>query len=839
MKWEEVSKEEVLKSLETSVSGLSSNEAIKRQNEYGLNTLVEKEKKSQLKEFLSQFTEPLMILLIIAGIVAFLINDVIDAMVIFFVVVLNAIIGYRQERKAENAMENLKSMTNNTTIVLRDNEKIVVNTDEITIGDIVIVEEGDNIPADLRIIDSYNLKINESSLTGESLPVHKSDDVCQDNSHDNIAFMDTSVTSGRAKGVVTAIGMDTQIGKIASLIQDDKEDTPLQIKIDKLGKTLSLLGIVICVVIFVLELIQGIPAANTFMTAVSLAVAAIPEGLPAVLTLTLALGMQKMAKNKAIVRKLLAVETLGSCNVICTDKTGTLTLNKQTVTKTYILDNDMTFKIGYLCNNAKIDKQSQTRIGDPTDIAILDYTMTNSNKDYESERIHEYPLDSARKRMSTINVIDGEKYVLVKGAPELLLDLCNYKSEDKKVSPLDENDKKAIRQKVKGYTENALRVISFAYKRLDDDYDENIEELECDLIFTGLMAMMDPPRPEVSKSIATCKNAGITVKMITGDHKNTASSIAKLVGIDNAGDVLTGDDISDMTDDQLTDAVKKYNVYARVFPEQKLRIVKALKQSDKIVAMTGDGVNDAPALTNANIGISMGSGTDVAKNSSDMILENDDFSTIIYAVREGRTIYSNIKRFIKFQLSTNIAAILTILFASLLYIPLPFNPVQLLWINIIMDGPPAQSLGVEPSDKNVMNVAPTKDNLLSKENLLHITLIGLVMMCGTLGIYIYELTKGSSYLLASSIAFSVFVVYQLFNVFNCKSNSKKTNKTLYISVVFSFILQLCAIYVPQLQTIFKTTAISPGTWIYIVILGLMIFIAERIIRVFERKIFKM
>jgi Ca2+-transporting ATPase len=323
--------------------------------------------------------------------------------------------------------------------------------------------------------------------------------------------------------------------------------------------------------------------------------------------------------------------------------------------------------------------------------------------------------------------------------------------------------------------------------------------------------------------------------MITGDHKNTASSIARMVGIDNHEDVLTGKQISDMSDDDLIEAVKKYNVYARVFPEQKLRIVKALKESDDIVAMTGDGVNDAPALTNANIGISMGSGTDVAKNSSDMILENNDFSTIIYAVKEGRTIYSNIKRFIKFQLSTNIAAILTILFSSLLYIPLPFNPVQLLWINIIMDGPPAQSLGVEPSDRNVMNVGPTRDNLLSKENLLHITLIGLVMMCGTLGVYIYELNRGSGYLLASSISFSVFVVYQLFNVFNCKSNGKQTNKTLYISVILSFILQLCAIYIPQLQTIFKTTYINPTSWIYIILVGLLIFVAERIIRIFEKK----
>lgn len=839
MNWEQLSEQEIYQELNTTNKGLTSKEVSIRQKEYGLNTLVEKEKESELKKFLSQFTEPLMILLIIAGIVSFLINDYIDSAVIFFVVLLNAVIGYRQERKAENAMEKLKSITSNTSIVLRDNQKIQLPVEELTLGDMVILEEGDNVPADIRIIESYELKINESSLTGESLPVHKNSNIDDTDSKENMAFMDTFVTNGRAKGVVVAIGMDTEIGKIASLIQDDSEDTPLQIKIDKLGKTLSLLGIIICVVIFILELLQGIPAAQTFMTAVSLAVAAIPEGLPAVLTLTLALGMQKMAKNHAIVRKLLAVETLGSCNIICTDKTGTLTLNKLTVTENYLTDKKMSYKIAYLCNNAKINDKTEKHIGDPTDIAIMNFALDNDNVNYEYERVNEYPLDSNRKRMSTVNRINNSKYILVKGAPELLVDLCAYKSEDGDISEFSYEDKKHVQSIVDDYTNNALRVILFAYKKLDDNFEDDITSLESELIFTGIVGLIDPPRSEVFHSIETCKKAGITVKMITGDHKNTARSIAEKVGIQSAENVLTGKEISNMSDDELIANVEKYNVYARVFPEQKLRIVKALKASDNITAMTGDGVNDAPALTNANIGISMGSGTDVAKNSSDMILENDDFSTIIYAVREGRTIYSNIKRFIKFQLSTNIAAILTILFSSILALPLPFNPVQLLWINIIMDGPPAQSLGIEPEDKNIMNIPPTKENLLSKENLIHITLIGLVMMCGTLGVYIYELSNGTNQILASSIAFTVFVVYQLFNVFNCKSNSNKTNKTLVISVFLSFLLQLCAIYIPVLQTIFKTTAIPIISWSYIIIVGLLIFIAERIIRLFEVKYLNM
>ncbi len=817
----------ILAEYDTTLNGLTSAEAEKRIGTYGKNTLIEKEKESELKKFLLQFTEPLTILLIIAGVISLLINDVIDAGVIFFVVILNAVMGYHQENKAENAMEKLKSMSSKTSIIVRDGKKEEIDVANITVGDIVVLEEGDNVPADLKLIETYNCKVDESSLTGESLPVTK------DTGEENRAYMNTTVSKGRALGVVSSIGMQTKMGEIASMIQEESDKTPLEIKIETLSKTLSLFSVIICILIFVLEMMQGIPIANTFMTAVSLAVAAIPEGLPAILTLTLAMGMQKMAGNKAIIRKLLAVETLGSCSVICSDKTGTLTMNQLTVTDDYTYNKGMTCIIGQLCNNAKISKDN--RLGDPTDISILDYSLKNYSE-VVNERLYEIPLDSSRKRMTTVNRIDSEEYVLVKGAPEILLEKCKYIDDDGSIRLMCQEDVEKIKGIVSEFTSNALRVILFAYRKVDDYTSHSINDLENNLIITGIVGMMDPPREGVKDAIHTCKNAGITVKMITGDHKNTASAIAKLVDIDNYENVLTGPEIEELSSEELREAVKVTNVYARVFPEQKVKIVKALKSNDEIVSMTGDGVNDAPALNIANIGVSMGSGTDVAKESSDMILEDDNFSTIIYAIKEGRTIYSNIKRFIKFQLSTNIAAILTILVSSVLVVPLPFNPVQLLWINIIMDGPPAQSLGVEGSDRDIMNIPPSDENILSRDNLLHISLIGIFMAVGTIGLYLYELSAGTPQLLASSIAFCVFVMYQLFNVFNCRSNSAKSNRTLIVAVFASFILQLCAIYVPLLQSIFHTTSIPLESWLLIILVSLTIFVAEKVIRKFENSI---
>lgn len=837
MKWEEMEIREVLSKLDTTETGLTSIEAENRLDTYGYNRLIEGKKPSEIKKFLVQFTEPLTVLLIIAGVIAFAINDFIDSGVIFLVVIINAILGYRQENKAENAMEKLKSIDKKYCVVLRDGREERIDTENITQGDIIILEEGDNVPADCRVIDSYDLKINESMLTGESLPVTKISEVCEENSKDNLIFMDTFVTRGRAKAAVLSTGMDTEIGTIATLIQEeDNIETPLQIKIDKLGKTLGLLSVVICILIFLLETLQSIPIASTFMTAVSLAVAAIPEGLPAILTLTLALGMQKMAKNNAIIRKLLAVETLGSCSIVCSDKTGTLTMNKLSVSESFFTNSKMTYTIAYLCNNASINLENNVKIGDETDISILEEAINNGFDNIKSQRLNEIPLDSKRKRMTTINRINDEEYVLIKGAPEILLKKCGYVDNNGKISKLDEDTRSQITTIIENYANDALRVISFAYKKVDNYNNYTNDQLEEDLIFVGLMGLMDLPRKDIDKTIKTCHEAGINVKMITGDHENTAKAIAKKIGIKDADKVLSGPQINKLSNEELEKEVLETNVFARVFPEQKLQIVKILQQHDEIVAMTGDGINDAPALKKANIGVSMGSGSDVAKSSSDMILQDDNFNTIVYAIKEGRTIYSNIKRFIKFQLSTNIAAILTILISTLLYLPIPLNPVQLLWINIIMDGPPAQSLGVEASDKKIMKIPPSDENILSRDNLLHILLVGLVMSAGTLAVYMYELSIGTPQILASTIAFTVFVMYQLFNVFNCKSNSNKRNNTLIIAVVLSFILQICAIYIPALQKIFKTVAIPPESWILILVASLSIFVAEKIIKRFENSI---
>ncbi|MDO5850908.1 MAG: calcium-translocating P-type ATPase, PMCA-type [Methanobacteriaceae archaeon] len=834
----------ILKKLDSNEKGISTKEATKRIEKYGQNVLKEEKKESNIKKFLTQFTEPLMILLIIAGVIAIIINDIIDGSVILFVVLLNAIIGYNQENKAENAMEQLKSMTTKKAIVLRDNKKQEINAENLVVGDILILEEGDQISADIRIIENLNLKVNESSLTGESLPVSKTDTIINNEdetntTYDNLGYMNTEITMGRGKGVVIATGMNTKIGKIAEMIQNKESETPLQIKISKLGQTLGLLGILICAVIFVIQFLNGIPLVETFMTAVSLAVAAIPEGLPTILTLTLAFGMQRMAKSNAIVRKLLAVETLGSCTVICTDKTGTLTLNQLTVTDSYLTNEELSYKVAGFCNNGKIDNDKE--IGDPTDISLLKYAKKNKydlkeNQKVKYERLYEIPLDSSRKRMTTITSIDNQEYVLVKGAPEILIDKCTQINKDGKITQLNNIEKNQIKDKLNQFTNNALRVLLLAYKTTSDYTKLSDEEIEDNLIFVGLVGMMDPPRDAAKKAIKTCSDAKINVKMITGDHPETASAIAKKVNIKNSELTLTGYEIDQLSDEELSEKIKEVNVYARVFPEQKVRIVNALKENDEIVSMTGDGVNDAPALKNANIGVAMGSGTDVAKQSSDMILQDDNFATIVTAVKEGRTIFENIKRFIRFQLSTNIAAILTILTTTIISAPIPFNPVQLLWINIIMDGPPAQSLGVEPSPQNIMKKSPQKEDILSKPTIIHIVLISLVMAVGTLGLYLYELSVGTPIKLASTIAFTLFIMFQLFNVFNCKATHGFENKTLIISVIASFILQLCAIYIPVLQTIFGTVSIPLNYWVIMICIAATIIIAEEIIKVIEKRI---
>ena len=801
---------DILTRYDTSLDGLSSSEAEKRQKKYGLNEIAEKPPTPLYILFLSQFVDILIGLLIVAAVAAYAIGDVIDAGVIILAVMLNVIMGFIQEYRSQKAIESLKSFITKHAIVKREGQVREIDAKTLTVGDIVVLEEGSKVPADLVLIESNSLSCDESQLTGESKAVAKE--------IDDKLYMDSNILSGNGLGVVENIGMATEIGKIADIVQEDDEETPLAKRVGKLGKTLSAIAIVVCIAIFIMEFLKGIPLVETFMTAVSLAVAAIPEGLPAVLTLTLALGMSEMAKSNAIVRKLLSVETLGSCTIICSDKTGTLTENKMTVVESFYTNEDKTHLIGKLCNNAVLDNDKI--IGDQTDGAILKHC-----KEYDAslERIDEIPLDSNRKMMTTIHILDGENnIVLSKGAPEIILDKCKYIDRNGSIEIIDAETKEMILEKIGEMSGHALRTIGFAYKINDTESPEE------DLTFTGLLGLIDPPKKDVKKSVNECINAGIGIIMITGDHEKTACAIAKDIGILTDGKVMTGKELDRLSDEEYLKIAPEIQVYARVKPTQKMKIVETLKKLDNIVAMTGDGVNDAPALKKASIGVAMGDGTDVAKEASDMILQNNDFTTIVKAIEGGRKIYDNIKRFVKYQVSTNVGAILTIVGTSLLNLPLPFNPAQLLWLNIVMDGPPAQMLGIEGAERDIMERPPEKGDILTKNTMLQILILGIVMAIGTICVFTYEISTGVSTTKAMTVAFTLFVVYQLLNAFNGRANSEKSSKFLYLGIIISFLLQLLILYIPQLQTIFRTTSIDMIDWIIILIVSSTILITQKI-----------
>ena len=801
---------DILTRYDTSLDGLSSSEAERRQKEYGLNEIAEKPPTPLYILFLSQFVDILIGLLIVAAVAAYAIGDVIDAGVIILAVMLNVIMGFIQEYRSQKAIESLKSFITKHAIVKREGQIREIDAKTLTVGDIVVLEEGSKVPADLVLIESNSLSCDESQLTGESKAVAKE--------IDDKLYMDSNILSGNGLGVVENIGMATEIGKIADIVQEDDEETPLAKRVGKLGKTLSAIAIVVCIAIFIMEFLKGIPLVETFMTAVSLAVAAIPEGLPAVLTLTLALGMSEMAKSNAIVRKLLSVETLGSCTIICSDKTGTLTENKMTVVESFYTNEDKTHLIGKLCNNAVLDNDKI--IGDQTDGAILKHC-----KEYDAslERIDEIPLDSNRKMMTTIHILDGENnIVLSKGAPEIILDKCKYIDRNGSIEIIDAETKEMILEKIGEMSGHALRTIGFAYKINDTESPEE------DLTFTGLLGLIDPPKKDVKKSVNECINAGIGIIMITGDHEKTACAIAKDIGILTDGKVMTGKELDRLSDEEYLKIAPEIQVYARVKPTQKMKIVETLKKLDNIVAMTGDGVNDAPALKKASIGVAMGDGTDVAKEASDMILQNNDFTTIVKAIEGGRKIYDNIKRFVKYQVSTNVGAILTIVGTSILNLPLPFNPAQLLWLNIVMDGPPAQMLGIEGAERDIMERPPEKGDILTKNTMLQILILGIVMAIGTICVFTYEISTGVSTTKAMTVAFTLFVVYQLLNAFNGRANSEKSSKFLYIGIIISFLLQLLILYIPQLQTIFRTTSIDMIDWIIILIVSSTILITQKI-----------
>ncbi len=872
-KWYNLNSDEVIKSLETDeIVGLWQEEVEKRKDEYGLNELEGKKKKSLIIRFLEQFKDFMIIVLIIAAIISGIVGytngeGFTDTIIIMIVIIANAVIGVMQENKAEKSLEALKKLSGHSAKVIREGKQYILQSRELVPGDIVILETGDYVPADIRIIESVNLKVQESALTGESVPVEKMSNKIENENigiadRTNMAFSSSLVTYGRGKGVVVETGMNTEVGKIAKIINNtDNEETPLVKKLNKLGKILGIGALVICAVIFVVGLAYGKEPLEMFMTAVSLAVAAIPEGLAAVSTIVLALGVQRMVKKHAIVKRLPAVETLGSTTVICTDKTGTLTQNKMTVSEIYWngkivkaneiesnhIDNELRLlvDISMFCNDTKIGTNKQL-LGDPTETALVDMGF-NLNFDPSRfdriPRIGEIPFDSERKLMTTVNKIGDKYFVYTKGGIDELLERCNRYIENGQVK-LDRDDfEDEVRNVNNQMAKKALRVLGMAYKELDHKpSDEEIKNIEKDLIFVGMCGMIDPPRLEVKEAVAKCKTAGIRTVMITGDHKITATAIAKELGIiQNDNEAITGSELEKMTDEELKENVKRYSVYARVSPEHKVRIVKAWQSYGEIVAMTGDGVNDAPALKTADIGCAMGIvGTDVAKEAADVILTDDNFATIVDSVEEGRRIYNNILKVIQFLISSNIGEIV-VLFLSILITPwlsAKFNidislieiflVTQLLWINLVTDSLPALALSVDPADSDVMNKQPNRANgIFTKGMTWRIIYQGLTIGIVTLIAFICGLASSDSTIMSiqskypqlsipelkveigQTMAFIVIAFSELVHVFNIRNNNKsifKTgiggNKWLFIANGVASVLMLIVLLIPGLQQLF-------------------------------------
>ena len=882
--WFTKSQEAVLKELNVnSKTGLSTEEAKKRLEKYGLNKLKGKPKKSLLQLFLAQLKDVLIYVLIGAAVINIIAHGsegIPDALIILAVVLINALVGVIQESKAEKALEALQQMTAPKSLVRRNGEVIEINSEEVVPGDILIIDAGRYIPADVRLIESANLQIQESSLTGESVPSEKnadfitSDEKISVGDKENMAFMSTIAIYGRGEGVVVATAMDTEIGKIAKILDEDENMlTPLQIKLEELGKTLGYGALAICGIIFVVGMLQGRQVVEMFMTSISLAVAAIPEGLVAIVAIVLSLGVKSMSRKNAIVRKLPAVETLGAVNIICSDKTGTLTQNKMTVVKTYTLDNlkdisdernqkanvDETELIRsfVLCSDASIDGGQD--IGDPTEVALVvlgdKFNLEKNTLNAEYKRIGENPFDSDRKLMSTLNE-EGNKFrVHTKGAIDNILMRSNRILVNGEILPITDEAKAKILKVAENMSDDALRVLGVAFKDVDTEIAP--EEMEKDLVVVGIVGMIDPPRIEVKDSIEEAKRAGITPIMITGDHKNTAVAIAKELGI--ATDIsqsLTGSEIDSIPDEKFAKEINNYRVFARVSPEHKVKIVRAFKKQGNIVSMTGDGVNDAPSLKSADIGVAMGiTGTDVSKGASDMILTDDNFTTIVHAIEEGRNIYNNIKKTIMFLLSCNLGEVLCVFFATVFGWAMPLVPTQLLWVNLITDTLPAISLGMDPGDKDVMNRKPRdpKESFFAEgagmRAIVGGVLIGiLTLVAFYLGIIhsgdvpIKEAKDGTEIVTyGRTMAFIVLTFSQLFYSLSMR-NSKKTifevgffgNMFLIISIIISIILQVLLISIPPIAKMFKVTALDPSHWGMVIGLSLIPFAINEIIKVVTR-----
>jgi Ca2+-transporting ATPase len=851
--WQTLEKNDVIRRLNTKErEGLTEEEVKIRQAKYGKNKLKDKKKESIIIKFIKQFNDFMIITLIIASIISAVIskmqgeNDYVDSIIIIGIVIFNALMGVIQEAKAEKSIEALKQMTPQITKVIRNGKTTEINAEDLVKGDIVILETGNFIPADCRIIESHNLKIEESSLTGEAEPsLKEANIICKKDiplgDMKNMAFMASTVVNGTGKAIVTETGMETKVGQIANMIiEDEAPETPLQKKLGEVGKILGIACLAICIIIFIIGLIKKIEPIEMFMTAVGLAVAAIPEGLPAIVTIMLSIGVTKMAKRNSIIRKLPAVETLGSSNVICSDKTGTLTQNKMKVVEVKSKNPKFIITMATLCTDCEItvENNQEKVIGEPTEKAIVEEGLHIGCNKKETEktfqRINEIPFDSNRKMMTTIHRIGSKYRIICKGAPDVLLDKCTKEvleigdSQDIKVKTLD---KLKIKNENEQMAHKALRVIAVAFKdvtELPSKIDSST--IENNLTFVGLIGMIDPPREGVKEAVKTCKTAGIKTVMITGDHLETAKAIAKDLGILNNGEkAITGQELDKMTQEQLEKNIKEYSVFARVTPEHKVRIVKAWQRNGAVVAMTGDGVNDSPALKNANIGIAMGkNGTDVAKNAADIILTDDNFVTIVEAVKQGRNIYDNIKKAVHFLLSTNIGEIVTIFVGLILGLKSPLLAIQLLWINLVTDSLPAIALGLEKPEKDIMKRKPIDSkkgifaNGLWNKIILEGTMIGvLTLVAFSIGNKYYTLE------VARTMAFLSIGFLELIHSINVK-NEKSIfetglfeNKYLVGSFVLGIFVQAIVVVVPAFAKVFEVVPLSLTQWIITIAISIL------------------
>lgn len=880
MQWHSMSIEEALRKLNTSANqGLSTKEANERQRTYGKNILEVKKGKSIIRKFFAQFADFMIIVLICAAVISFIVSyldgepDFVDPVIILFIIILNATLGVLQETRAEKALEALKKLSAPTAHVLRDKIFTEIDAGELVPGDVVLLEAGCYVPADARLITAVNLRVEEASLTGESHPVDKSaeyrlhpDTNLADRT--NLVLATTTVIYGRGLALVTETGMNTQVGHIAKLIMEDETPTtPLQKRLAKTGRILGIAALIICIFIFILGLLKNLPVFDMFMTSVSLAVAAIPEGLPAIVTIMLSLGVQRMAKKNAVIRKLPAVETLGSATVICSDKTGTLTQNVMTVTEICSIHGIEKMKSEFgsfllshasLCNDAilQIEKNHANVNGEPTEKALVmaayQAGISKLNLDSTYQRVYEIPFDSARKLMTTVHKSpDGSYRSITKGAFDFLINRCTHLYQNGKQYPMTNAERSRLNSLNNSMTEHALRVIAVSYKNISAlNKKADAKELENNLTFVGLIGMIDPPREEVKEAVRLCKQAGIKPVMITGDHVLTAKAIAKELGIlSNSSEAITGEELSKTSPERLNETISRYSVFARVSPEHKVRIVKAYQNRGEVVAMTGDGVNDAPALKAADIGCAMGiTGTDVAKNASDMILTDDNFATIVSAVKEGRGIYDNIKKAVHFLLSSNIGEILTIFVAILLGLPTPLVAVQLLWVNLVTDSLPAISLGVEPAPKDIMNKKPVppQKGMFSDGLAFQILFEGL--MIGSLALTAFVVgyryfdtpafyqsltgTNGTNALpqtyipwVGRTMSFAVLSLSQLFHSFNMRSDHSLSeiglfsNAKLVVSFLVCSLLQVSVISIPVLAKVFQVVPLSFRQWAIVLLLS--------------------